>query len=284
MADYYFRTENIKAEDLPSLLVKSNLEEDILTSLKSSSNIVVEGSRGTGKSFLMRYSSYELETLFASNKILPVYITFMASTLIHTSDNFQFRNWMLARILREFIKSAMKNGLVVSSYASSLLNTNINETAKTKLNEVVAAYENSYKNPGQNIDASALPEINDIVDALNNICEENNLKGIYFYFDEAAHIFRPEQQRQFFTLFRDLRSPYISSKAAVYPGVTHFGDTFEITHDSNFKKVERSITDSGYLNVMMGMIEKQIDSGKKQMINAQKELFNTILYWIFRRN
>jgi hypothetical protein len=113
---------------------------------------------------------------------------------------------------------------------------------------------------------------------LNNLCEENQLKGIYFFFDEAAHIFRPEQQRQFFTLFRDFRSPYVSSKAAVYPGVTHFGDTFEAIHDSVFKKLDRNIQDSGYLNFMNSMVEKQVDNVKLAMINQNKELYNTVVF------
>jgi len=278
MAEIYFRTENIKVEDLPALIVKSRLEDEIIDSLKSNANAVVEGSRGTGKSFLMKYACFQLESDFATGRILPVYVTFMASTLIHTNDPFQFRNWMIARALRELTKSSLKKGLVFSNYASTLLNTDSNPPSNNGLDRIIKEYENSYKQPGLSIDSTSLPELNDIIDALNNLCEENNLKGIYFFFDEAAHIFRPEQQRQFFTLFRDFRSPYVSSKAAVYPGVTHFGDTFEAIHDSVFKKLDRNIQDSGYLSLMTEMIEKQIEGGKLQMINSNKELYNTIVF------
>ncbi len=126
----------------------------------------------------------------------------MASTLIHTTDTFQFRNSMVARSLRELIKSSLKRGLVFSKYASTLLNTETTSEINS-LDTIIKAYEDSYKNPGTSIDSASLPELNDIIDALNNLCEENQLMGIYFFFDEAAHIFRPEQQRQFFTLFRD---------------------------------------------------------------------------------
>lgn len=277
MAEIYFRTENIRPEELPNLIVKSQLENEIIESLKSNANLIVEGSRGTGKSFLMKYACYQLEQSFTTDKILPVYVTFMASTLIHTADIFQFRNWMLARSLRELIKSSLKRGLVFSKYASTLLNTETS-SGTNSLDIIVKAYEDSYKNPGTLIDSASLPELNDIIDALNDLCEENQLKGIYFFFDEAAHIFRPEQQRQFFTLFRDFRSPYVSSKAAVYPGVTHFGDTFEAIHDSVFKKLDRNIQDSGYLNFMNSMVVKQVDNGKLVVINQNKELYNTVIY------
>ncbi|NIG56962.1 hypothetical protein [Chitinophaga sp. Cy-1792] len=279
MADLYFRTENIRPEELPNLIVISQLEKDIIESLKSNSNLILEGSRGTGKSFLMKFAAYELETNFQEEKILPVYITFMASTLIHSSDPFQFRNWMIARSLRELMKSCLKKGLLFSKYASTLLNVDGNvQDSTSKLDEIIRAYEASYKNPGSIINSSSLPELNDIIDALNELCEKNQLKGIYFYFDEAAHIFRPEQQRQFFTFFRDLRSPYVSSKAAVYPGVTHFGETFESVHDATFKKIDRNIQDLGYLGFMNSMVQKQVDPTQLNSINQHKDVYNALVF------
>lgn len=277
MAEIYLRTENIRPEDLPNLIVKSQMENEIIDLLQSNVNLIVEGSRGTGKSFLMKYACYLLEKNFHQRRILPVYVTFMASTLIHTTDIFQFRNWMIARALRELIKSSLKRGLVFSTYASTLLNTDsIAET--NSLDQIIKVYEESYKNPAKSIDSVTLPELNDIIDALNDLCEKNKLDGIYFYFDEAAHIFRPEQQRQFFTLFRDFRSPYVSSKAAVYPGVTHFGDTFEAIHDSVFRKLDRNIQDAGYLGFMKSMIEKQMETEKLAAINQNQERYNTVIF------
>lgn len=278
MAQIYFRTENIKSEELPSLLATSNLEDEIINSLLTNSNLILEGSRGTGKSFLMRYASYVLEEDFENKRILPVYVTFMASTLIHTSDQFQFRNWMIARALRELLKSGLKKGLVFSRYVSTLLNTDIRaENTIVDLDKLIEVYEQSYKKPGSSIDPSSLPELNDIIDALDELCKSNSLNGIYFFFDEAAHIFRPEQQRQFFTLFRDFRSPYVSSKAAVYPGVTHYGETFETVHDALFKKIDRNIKEANYFKLMYSIIEKQIDQPKLKLINQQKENFNTVI-------
>jgi hypothetical protein len=156
MAEIYFRTENIRPDELPNLIVKSQLENEIIESLKSNANLILEGSRGTGKSFLMKYACYQLEQSFATERILPVYITFMASTLIHTTDTFQFRNWMVARSLRELIKSSLKRGLVFSKYASTLLNTETGSETNS-LDTIIKAYEDSYKNPGASIDDTSLP-------------------------------------------------------------------------------------------------------------------------------
>src|SRR2546430_11908856 len=53
----------------------------------------------------------------------------------------------------------------------------------------------------------------------------------------------PEQQRAFFTLFRDLRTAYLSCKAAIYPGVTAFGDTFQPAHDASMLVLDRDLLD-----------------------------------------
>lgn len=278
MSELYFRTENIRNEDLPKYFVRSKVEDEIISVLKTNANVIVEGSRGTGKSFLLKYCAYELETSFAKDKILPVYVTFMGSTLLHTSDPFQFRNWMLARIIREVMKACLKRGIIISNYASTLLNSNTSTLATSVLSDLISVYENSYKDPNKSVDASSIPELNDVVDALNDVCEQNNLKSIYLFFDEAAHIFRPEQQRQFFTLFRDLRSPYVSCKAAVYPGVTHYGNSFELIHDAISKKIERSILDKDYLTVMTEIVLRQADPNLTLQITNNKELFNTLAF------
>ena len=54
-------------------------------------------------------------------------------------------------------------------------------------------------------------------------------------FDEACQIFAPKQQRDFFELFRALRSPIVICKAAVYPGLVSYG-TFQQFHDATTKK------------------------------------------------
>ena len=113
-------------------------------------------------------------------------------------------------------------------------------------------------------------------DAIEEICETNELTDISFFFDEAAHVFRPEQQRQFFSLFKDLRSPYITCNAAIYPGVTYFGDSFELIHDCVYKKLERDIRDKDYLDYFREIIFRQADDQLKEKIEKNGELFATL--------
>ena len=281
MTSLYYRTEEIKSDKILQLFVESQLDREIINLFKSPTPTILEGSRGTGKSFLMTVAKIELENNWDSLRILPVYVAFRGSSLIHTSDPLQFKHWMLAKLIREVLKELRKKGLVVSAYASSLLSNNRNQDqagAEINLEQIVAAYENSYKNPGKLVDSDAIPDISDVRDAFEEICTTLELERIGIFFDEAAHVFRPEQQRQFFTLFRDFRSPYISCNAAVYPGVTHYGSFFELTHDASFRRIERDVLEQDYLDIMWEMFSKQADERIRCNFERQRALFNTLAF------
>lgn len=276
MSEFYLRTESIKQTDILDLSVINEADRNILTALKSNEPCLLEGSRGTGKSFLMRVAELELEA--ESESYISVFVPFNMSSLISTEDNLQFYHWMLAKTLKYLLNKLRRKGFVVSSLTASLLSNDANETedeVQIGLKEIVNLFEDSYRGNSK-IDISTLPDIEDVKEAIETICEENSLERVIFFFDEAAHVFRPEQQRQFFNLFKDLRSPYISCNAAIYPGVTHFGDTFELTHDCVYKKLERNISDSDYLQYFEDIVVKQSDEKLCEDIDRQRELFNTL--------
>lgn len=276
MSDFYLRTESIKQSDILELSVVNAADKGILEALKSNEPCLLEGARGTGKSFLMRVAELELEA--EGNSCVTVFVPFNMSSLITTEDTLQFYHWMLAKTLKYLLNKLRKRGMVVSGLTANILSNDENDTelqVESSLKKIVKLFEESYK--GKNsIDISALPDIEDVKEAIQLICEENNLDRIVFFFDEAAHVFRPEQQRQFFNLFKDLRSPYITCNAAIYPGVTHFGDSFEPIHDCIYKKIERSISDPDYLQYFKDIVFKQSDENLKSDIDRQRDLFNTL--------
>jgi hypothetical protein len=115
-------------------------------------------------------------------------------------------------------------------------------------------------------------------DAIEELCNETGIDRISLFFDEAAHILLPEQQRQFFTLFRDLRSPYVTCNAAVYPGVTAYGETFQPVHDATILDVERSILSSDYVPNMRELVLKQADDDLRAAIEKNGGNFSIIAY------
>lgn len=276
MSNFYLRTESIKQEDILTLSVLNDNDKDIISALISPEPCLLEGSRGTGKSFLMRVAELKIEN--EKKNSAAVFVSFNISSLINTSDTLQFYHWMLAKTLKALLNTLRKKGLVVSKHSASLLSNDESENddeIERDLRDIVKAFENSYKG-GSDINLETLPDIEDVKDAIENICRDNNLERIYIFFGEAAHVFRPEQQRQFFSLYKDLRSPYITCNAAIYPGVTYFGDSFEPIHDCIFKKLDRNIKDPDYIEYFKNIVFNQAESGLKDAIKNNITLFITL--------
>lgn len=75
MTNFYYRTEEIKNEDILNLFTESDQERQIIEKLKTPSPVLLVGSRGVGKSFLFKVAQKEMLDNFSKNKVLPVYIS-----------------------------------------------------------------------------------------------------------------------------------------------------------------------------------------------------------------
>lgn len=279
--DFIIRTEDVKVEDVLDLFVPIRRDRELVDKLKSTSPIVIEGSRGTGKSLLLRVCEQEQLAQFAASMVLPIYVSFSRSSLINTDDPQQFQHWMLSSLCSRILRAISQAGLSASpTEAIRVLSGGAIEKpgTKTKLEVIAEEFELSYKKQGTSVDTSNVPTVEQFKDAIEDICRSLNLRRLNVLFDEAAHIFRPEQQRQFFTLFRDLRSPYITCNAAVYPGVTAYGDTFETTHDAQILSLNRDVTSPEYVRQMREIVFKQADSKLQEIITRQDDLFSALAY------
>lgn len=281
MSELLFRTEDIPNDEILSLFVETSQDRDIIDKLKSISPIILVGSRGVGKSFLMKVAEEELNKKFKDDKILPVYLTFNKSSLIHTTDENQFFNWMLSLICSKIIRQLRRKGLLANlPQGINVLSGGRYSDDILQIEEISKKYEESWKKPESIIEIGSIPTIDDFKDAIEEICEELDIKRINLLIDEAAHIFRPSQQRQFFTLFRDLRSSFISCNAAVYPGVTSYGDIFQYSQDATFIYMNRDILSSSYIDKMREIVEKQANSDSKLLteISKNKNNFELLAY------
>jgi hypothetical protein len=280
MTEFFYRTEDIKPEEISTYFVETKRDREILTALKARNPVVLAGSRGVGKSFLLRVAQSELLACVAKDRILPVYVTFSRSSLINTTDPGQFEHWMLARICARIVRDLSTNGLLGANPISIAILTGQGSTASTptKIERIADAFEESWKQPATNVDLEGLPSIEAFRDAIEDLCNSLGLSRLVLLIDEAAHIFLPQQQRQFFTLFRDLRSPYITCKAAVYPGVTSYGDTFQPVHDATMLALDRNVLDSEYIENMREIVVKQAHSDLISEIARHGENFAILAY------
>jgi hypothetical protein len=281
MNEFKIRTEDLRTEEILGIYVATQRDVAIVDALKSPNPIVLEGSRGTGKSLLMRVAEAQLLDSIEKDRVLPVYISFAQSSLVHTTDVRQFHHWMLAKMCSRILRTLYKTGFLSKVAESiSILGGGDAPVSGTnfRMEEITAAYEASWKHPGIAIDPSTIPSIETFKDAIEDICNALNIRRLCLLFDEAAHIFRPGQQREFFTLFRDLRSPYISCNAAVYPGVTSFGATFDVAHDATLHELNRDVQDVKYREYMREIVSKQAESNLMSAIERHSENFNALAY------
>jgi hypothetical protein len=272
------RTEEITPDEVLRLLVASPPDRTVIEALKGRSPIVLKGSRGVGKSFLLRATEAELVRDFDTMHILPVYLRFVKAVLIGTPTAETFLAWMIAKICNRIIRTASTLGVALPR--GSALAAIQGGGASSPLASMEVAerrFEESWRGATTANSTRDIPGSDILVDAAEELCRGSGLSRIVLLVDEAAHVFIPEQQRQFFTLMRDLRSPYLSVKAAVYPGTTAFGDSFEPSHDATFISLDRNVTDSGYLEAMREIVVKQNDTLRKP-IEQYGEEFDTLAF------
>ncbi|NPU11795.1 hypothetical protein HL666_13570 [Bradyrhizobium sp. 83002] len=281
MSEFFFRTEDIKPDEVTKYFVESRQDRSTISALKSRNPTILVGSRGVGKSFLLRVAQSELNENFEVDRIFPIYISFVRSSLLQSSDPMQFKNWMLARICSAIIRSLMKAGLLskVPQIAKVLLGEDASsEATLSNIERIADAYEQSWKNPALLIDPDAIPSTDTLKDALEDLSNELQIDRFSLLIDEAAHIFVPEQQREFFTLFRDLRSHCITCNAAVYPGVTSFGETFQPAHDATMISLDRDVLAPTYIESMREIVERQADSAVSKKILQNGKNFAVLAY------
>ncbi|MDC9825607.1 hypothetical protein PRN20_17880 [Devosia sp. ZB163] len=280
MSDFFYRTEDVKPDEVLGYFVETQQDRQIVNALKNRNPTIVVGSRGVGKSFLLRVAQQEMLESFESDRIFPIYLSFVRSSLLLSPDQQQFKHWMLAKICSAAVRSLMKAGIISAAPATAKLLTGDQNspTSTSKIEQIAEAFENSWKSPTAPIDVSAIPSVDDLKEALEDLSDELNIKRFVLLIDEAAHIFLPDQQRQFFTLFRDLRSHCITCNAAVYPGVTSFGETFQPVHDATMLSIDRDVQASNYVDNMREIVEKQAESATLRNIAQNGRNFAILAY------
>ncbi|MDX5932575.1 ORC-CDC6 family AAA ATPase [Acidiphilium acidophilum] len=280
MTDFFFRTEDIKPEDVYGYFVENPQDRQLIDALKNRNPTILVGSRGVGKSFLLRVAQKELTNKFATDRVFPVYLSFVRSSLLQSSDPEQFKHWMLAKISSAIVRSLQKAGLIahLPKSAEQLAGSSVSDSGPTVIEAIVEKYENSWTNVGVPIDKNNIPSLDKIKESLEDLADELDIRRFCLLIDEAAHIFVPEQQRQFFTLFRDFRSHCITCNAAVYPGVTSFGDTFQPAHDATMLSIDRDVLAADYVNNMREIVEKQADAATLKNIASNGRNFAILAY------
>ncbi|MGV8905914.1 MAG: DNA-directed RNA polymerase subunit alpha C-terminal domain-containing protein [Acetobacterium sp.] len=293
MNELFYRAEDMKDSEVSEYFVKTEMDKETIVSLKSKSPILLIGSRGNGKSMLLRVTESELDNDFDADRILGVRISFKKAGFLRTEDKDYFRCWMMSKILFALKRKLRKkfgvgNIGIFGNYYNSNNSVTEEETLIEKLETLEAKLESiSDRTDLENkviqglvwdvSELRTLREVDCFQALIEDLCEDLNINRIILFFDEACHNFIPYQQREFFTLFRDLRSPFLACKAAVYPGIVNYG-TFQAFHDAVVIRIERDILDNNYITNMRKIIEKQIEPATYEKLERRGELLDALIY------
>lgn len=280
MIDFKFRSEDIKTEEIEKFYVETKEDRILIDLLKNKNPTIIVGGRGVGKTFLLKMAEFELLKEFEIKKILPVYLSFTKTSLVQSESEGAFGTWMLSKIASKICRTIKRKGLLErNSKVLDVITEGVSVDGNYKIDDLVRSFEDSYRNPTCPV-ASLGYSVDDFKEEIEDICSHLEISSISVFIDEAAHVFVPDQQRAFFSLFRDLRSPYMTCNATVYPAVTYYGESFQKEHDASVLNVERDVFSSEYIPSMKQILVKQIEGDSTFLRNLalRAGIFNVIAY------
>jgi hypothetical protein len=266
------QAEYLDSAMFSSWFVEHPKEVEILRKLKASGAKLLIGPRGTGKTTLMLKALNEMS--FAGGaETLPAYVNFKTSLrlepLYKTSGNatFWFNQWLFLNAAIGLANSLENLGL---SSQPKINNLPI-ETAKKIVDSLQSGDLDTAKKLLET--PVTISEFNSYSRECLNICDRVR---IVFLFDDAAHAFSSDQQRDFFDFFRLIKSPSISPKAAIYPGVTNFSSAFHVGHDAEQVDIWLDPTDPRYLNFMRSLVNRRLSDSTATALTLDDATFQLL--------
>ncbi|MFZ5504681.1 MAG: hypothetical protein ACOY7P_04250 [Pseudomonadota bacterium] len=247
------RAEHLAKDRLLEWTATSEIDLATIAKLKGPGSKLLSGPRGSGKSTLLRCAYFEL---IDTEGVLPAYINYSQSLalepLFHSHANALrvFRQWLLLKIVFALRESIELKGLETPDEFRAL-----SESAQASIYALERGDEPYF-------DRMLSPtELVVIVESLLNTL---HLGRCVLLMDDAAHAFSSEQQREFFEVFRQLKSRRIASKAAIYPGVTSYSHTFNVGHEAEVLEAWYRPDLPYFLPLMREIAEKRLPDSMKE--------------------
>lgn len=203
--------EDFSPEEFAELHRFSQNDERVISKLIAHGPVLLQGSRGSGKSALMRAASERL-SLKKHPSAFGVYLSLRHMPLLRSAgDEYQ-------RILCELLIE--------------------------RINRLLADEDHSF---------SANSDLSSVQLGLTDLSRSLG-RRIVLMFDDAAHIGREASLSDFFDIFRTLSSSSVSCKATIYPGVTNFGNRFDVYNDATVVEVIRDEDQPGFASLFTDII------------------------------
>lgn len=306
------RTESLTDNEIKIFFVGES--EFYINQLLDGEHYLLEGSRGVGKTMLMRFTELEADKTFNSERIFTSYISFEDSLKVErlkvsSAEYNPFLQWTMAKILKSLLDKitllgidkeerkkkllienlskvfGMKGHFIQNGNLSDLLKEYINiiETANYRTSEDIKKYTKDRLGIKADDLFKALNTTITFKKFLEKFCGDTEINRLVLLFDEAAHTLSEQQQEEFFSFMKGLRSTKISCKAAVYPGVSSYGKDFDYGHDAKVLRLDRKPEEGEkYYNFLKSILKKRIGSSEIwKGLNENKEFFDTLIISCF---
>lgn len=239
------RAENLSKSDLHKWTVLSDAEKAIVRKLIGPGAKLLSGPRGSGKSTLLRTAFFEAAKTKTAFAVYVNYSKALATEpLFHTHADaaILFRQWVLAKILIALRESA-------DLWALPLSNDELRSIQDATT--FVQSLESGSAASGASLGLSP----SQLTEALGQFAARAGVSRTVLLLDDAAHAFSVKQQREFFEIFRELRSRDVAGKAAIYPGVTSFSPTFQVGHEAELIEAWFRPDEPSYLDIMRQIVK-----------------------------
>lgn len=211
--------EDFSDQDFENYHTFTEYEDRIILKLIAHGPVLLRGGRGIGKSTLFKEAYYRINrTLSIKEKVMGIYVSCRSLPLLR-STGLEYE-----RILCEFL---------INHVNKYLINIGKNEWLLSSSEDV----------------AEVQKQLSELAD--------NAKKRIVLFFDDVAHIGREASLKEFFDVFRTLSSNQISCKATIYPGVTAFGDRFDLLNDAVVIDIARTEIASSFAVFFTEIMKKR---------------------------
>lgn len=258
------RAENLSRNELFDWSAPMPNDAEILRKIKGPGAKLLTGPRGSGKSTIFRRAYFEL---LDSTDVLPAYVNYARSLALepyfHRRANALqiFQQWLIAKIIYGITEAAR-----ALDYALPVGLEYRRSTAENLIHDLETGANNT--------PAMEAVSPSQLVVLLEEWTTFFGRRRCVLLLDDAAHAFSSEQQREFFEVFRALKSRLVAAKAAVYPGVTSYSPNFHIGHEAELMEVWCNPHDTNYLAVMRDVIARRLPAALNAKLKGREELID----------